>query len=90
MTGEQVRDMLRNQPFRPFKLVLIDGREFTVDHPEWAALPPGGRTLLHFTPGETDSHVTFIDLLHVSTLEPLNGRPPRGRGRRGGRNSKRK
>jgi len=88
MTGEKVRGMLKNQTFRPFKLVLIDGREFLVNHPEFLAVAPGDRTILHFEPGENDSYVTFIDALHVSTLEPLNGRPPRGRGKRGGRKTK--
>jgi hypothetical protein len=81
MTADKVRDMLRSQPFRPFKMVLIDGREFRVNHPEFVALVPGDRTVLHFTPAVPESHVTFIDLLHVSTLEPLNGRPPPRRGK---------
>jgi hypothetical protein len=36
---------LLRQPFRPFKLVLADGRSFTIEHPEFAAMNPNGREI---------------------------------------------
>lgn len=69
---------MKLQPFQPFKLVLTDGREFHVDHPELLVMVPGERTAIHFVPTETDSTFSIIDLLHVTTLEPLDERlPPR-------------
>jgi hypothetical protein len=63
--------MLRRQPFVPFRLTLLDGRVFRVDYPEALALAPGDRTVIHFEGGQDDSMFTIIELLHVTTLEPL-------------------
>ena len=38
MTINQFSQAIRHQPFRPFQLILVDGRTFTVDHPEFAAI----------------------------------------------------
>ena len=39
MALNQFTQAIRRQPFRPFRLVLVDGREFRVDHPEFATRP---------------------------------------------------
>ena len=41
MRPEELRDHLRKRPFRPFRLILTDGRTFEVRHPELAVI---GRT----------------------------------------------
>jgi hypothetical protein len=45
-TLNQVRAALRNQPFRPFKVKLADGRTFFVPHPELCSMDPRGRELV--------------------------------------------
>ena len=40
MTSEELRGMLRRQPFAPFTLNLADGRAFTIDHPDFLVIPP--------------------------------------------------
>lgn len=40
MTVDELRKMLRAQPFRPFEIHLADGRSLPVNHPEVVAIVP--------------------------------------------------
>lgn len=44
MISEQLREVHAARPFEPFTMHLTDGRDFTVSHPEFLAVSPGGRT----------------------------------------------
>ena len=85
MTAAKVRSMLQIEPFRPFRLVLGDGRQFRIDHREWLVLTPGDRTAILFEPGDNDSSFMMIDLHHVATLEPVNWPPTLSAGKNGRR-----
>ncbi len=71
MTTQQLREMLRAQPFQPFDLHMADGQVLPVRHPELIFITPGGRTVgvaVH------DDAIAIIDLLLVTSLRPhLNG-----------------
>jgi hypothetical protein len=77
-TLNQVREVLRRQPFRPFLLRLADGTKYTVKHQDFMAIPPGnlGMEAYLYTegehPGEYTSH--WIDLLNV--VEIVAPAPP--------------
>jgi hypothetical protein len=47
-----IRAALRRQPFQPFRLEMVSGAVFNVEHPEWIAVPPGKnpRDVALFTP----------------------------------------
>ncbi len=55
-TAETIREVQRSQPFRPFRLRLIDGTEYEVAHPDWIAIPPVrcAREVLLFFAGDND------------------------------------
>jgi hypothetical protein len=36
-----IRAALRRQPFQPFRLEMVSGAIFNVEHPEFIAVPPG-------------------------------------------------
>ena len=81
MTTEKIRQAHEARPFRPFSVRTGDGREFYVEHPEFMARVPTGRTIV-----VTDRHgsVNVIDLLLVTSLDlnpprKTNGRRPRTR-----------
>jgi hypothetical protein len=38
-----MREPIRARPFRPFDLLLVDGRRHTIEHPDWLAIPPVAR-----------------------------------------------
>lgn len=70
MTIEQLQNLHRARPFQPFRIHLSDGRQFDVLHPELLWHPPAGRTIFVAT---SDEAAEILDLLHVTSLEPLNG-----------------
>jgi hypothetical protein len=74
---DQIRQAMHAQPFRPFSLQLVDGSLCTVEHPDFIAVPPGGRPreIAFFTearnrPRSYEAH--WIDLgLVVSVIVPV-------------------
>ena len=62
---EQLKKMLGTQPFRPFAVVMSDGTQVTVTHPENALLT---KHWLYVTTdgGETTEH---LYLLHITRLQ---------------------
>ncbi|MGO9600878.1 MAG: hypothetical protein ACLP7Q_23095 [Isosphaeraceae bacterium] len=88
MTLNQFTQAIRRQPFRPFRLVLVDGREFRVDHPEFAARPRTrgsprrrGREVTFYA-GDNTQH--FIDARLIAEVvtetveEPAQASAPSG------------
>jgi hypothetical protein len=71
MTIEPVRRLHRAQPFEPFSLRLADGRELAVDHPEFLAMSPVGRTI---SVAQPDGSFDIVDLLRVTSLHVGNGK----------------
>jgi hypothetical protein len=73
MSPEELRDVLRHQPFEPFRLVMTDGAGFEIRHPD--LLWVGQRTAmvgLTGQPGQTFyERAVRVDLLHVIRVEPL-------------------
>lgn len=68
MNPERIRDALKSQPFRPFNLVLGNGRTYTITHPDFLAIPPGpfARDLVFWTElgpdrGEFQTHWVNLD-----------------------------
>jgi hypothetical protein len=76
MTIEQLREVNRARPFRPFTIQLADGDRVRVSHPESLLITPSGRTIVVASSADA---VKIIDLLLVAAIEVGNGRP---RGRR--------
>jgi len=66
MSSEQLEATLRQQPFQPFTIRLVDGRSFHVPHPEWVIVSPSGRTAIVFE--QDDSH-SVLDLMLMNELK---------------------
>jgi len=73
MTVQTFRELLSQQPFKPFRLVMSSGQSYEVPHPEMAMLT---RTDLLVGVGDTDEGVPaefkICSLLHVTAIEPLS------------------
>jgi hypothetical protein len=67
MTVEQLRKMHQAKPFQPFEINLADGRALPVEHPEFLAITPPGRTI---GVGLADGTIEIVDLLLVTSLKP--------------------
>ncbi|MGO9462909.1 MAG: hypothetical protein ACLQIB_28275 [Isosphaeraceae bacterium] len=83
-TLEAVREALRAQPFEPFDLKLVDGRHFTITHPDFLAipLPPPHRvreillfTLGDYGPGTYRTHRIDLGLI-VEVTSPSDATAP--------------
>ncbi|MGZ3301130.1 MAG: hypothetical protein ACXWO3_09635 [Isosphaeraceae bacterium] len=77
MAPEDLRDLLRKQPFEPFRLVMTDGVGLDIRHSDllWV-----GRRIamvgLTGEPGQTFfERAVQVDLLHVIRIEPLQPAP---------------
>jgi hypothetical protein len=74
MTIEQLRAMHTARPFRAFRIHMADGRDVEVQHPEFLAHTPSGRTIMVAKGDET---FEIVDLLLVTSLEPTNSQTRR-------------
>lgn len=70
MTSDQLDNVHKAQPFKPFTIHLADGSKYHVGHPELVWRPPGGRTVFVSQGGE---RVAIIDLLLVTKVTQNNG-----------------
>jgi hypothetical protein len=66
LTAEHLRAVCRATPFRPFSLHLADGREISVQHPEFIFSLPSGRTIIVTQP---DDAMNIIDVQLVTDVE---------------------
>ena len=85
MTPETIQKHVLHDPFQPFRVFLSDGATYDVRQPEMIlvlqreviiALPRSGERF--------PRHTVYCDLLHITRIEPINGkstspRPKRGR-----------
>jgi hypothetical protein len=73
MTLQTFRDLLTQQPFKPFRIVMSSGKSYEIRHPEMAWLT---RTDILVGVGESDDGIPpefrICSLLHVSSVEPLS------------------
>lgn len=67
VTIEQMREALKNEPFRPFVIHIADGRQVRVAHPEFVAFTGGGRTII--VGASKGDGFQILDLLLVTSLE---------------------
>jgi hypothetical protein len=84
MNQQDLRDLLKQTPFQPFRLHLTDGRSFAVPHPEMVLPLP--RSAVVAVGGEPDhglyERAVTIVLLYIVRVEPLevtakgNGQAP--------------
>ena len=79
MTAERLNELMAARPFRPFALRLADGELVRVDHTEFIARSPSGRTVVVF--GSNDQ-MKILDLFLVTSLETVGTAGKNGRRRR--------
>ena len=73
MTTTMFRDLLRQQPFRPFRVVMSSGEAYEVRHPEMAWVTHNDIFVgVNLAEGGLPVEARICPLLHVATVEPLN------------------
>ena len=73
MTVQTFRDLLKKQPFQPFRLVMSSRKSYEVRHPEMAFVT---RSDILVGVDEDDEGVPadfrICSLLHVTSVEPMS------------------
>ena len=69
MTIETLDRMIHSAPFRPFTIMLADGRALPVPHPDFIAFNPKGRIAVVM---DEQDGFEFVDLLLIVSSS-LNG-----------------
>ena len=69
VNSEDIRGYLKSEPFEPFEIRLSKGRVCTIEHPEFMALSPDGRTVASYT---DDSRLVAAAIQHINSIEKLN------------------
>ena len=65
MRVDQLKLMLRKQPFESFTIHLPEGRTVSIWHHDFAMLSPDGRTLVVF---DKDGIGDWIDVMLIATI----------------------
>ena len=71
MQMNELRAVFKAQPFQPFVLYLAGGRNVRVEHPDFMAISPVGRTAVVY---DKSGGFEIIDLLLVTSVQVANGR----------------
>lgn len=71
MTVQTFRDLLKAQPFKPFRLVMSSGEQYEVQHPEMALLTHSDMVVGFESRREIPTRFHICSLLDVSSIEPL-------------------
>jgi hypothetical protein len=66
MHRDDLRKILRERPFKPFRVYTPDGTALSVWHPDWAYLSPDGRTLFVY---ERDYSFNMLDVPLIPRVE---------------------
>jgi hypothetical protein len=78
MTQQELHEAARQQPFKPFRLVITTGATYDIRHPDLIMV--GRRSVIigiTNDPNGTTYDRTFnVDLLHVVGMEELPVSPP--------------
>jgi hypothetical protein len=76
MNLQTFRDLLRQRPFRPFRLVMSSGQTYEVRHPEMAMLMKTDILVgVNETKEGIPSEFRICSLLHVTSIEPVSPAP---------------
>lgn len=78
MVFEEIRKLCHAAPFKPFDIVLGNGRALPVEHPDFIGLSPDEDVVVVF---ESDGHLTIDVPLIMALKERRNGTRARKRKR---------
>jgi len=82
MGPEEIKTILGERPFKPFRIHMSDGASYEVRHPEMVLVAKRQLVVgLTKSRGEdVPEQIAFVNILHITRIEPINGKkPPRRR-----------
>ncbi|MBL0928292.1 MAG: hypothetical protein IBJ11_11685 [Phycisphaerales bacterium] len=83
MNASDVRKILLTQPFEPFEILMVDGRRFLVDHPDFLFVPPVRASwVLLVHPDGTPEQINTLVISSIRRLKPRKPAAARARRRK--------
>jgi hypothetical protein len=73
VTIDRLTEVLHAQPFKRFRMHLVDGGSIEARHPDFVARSPAGRTAVVYS---VDDTLEIIDLLLVASIEIVERKRP--------------
>jgi len=67
MNQETIKDLLKKQPFVPFKVMLSNGEAFEVRHPEFVIVTKFGMVVAY----PDSPRLSICSLLHIANIETM-------------------
>ena len=75
MSPETIQKGVLHHPFQPFRVFLSDGAAYDVRQPEMILVMEREVVIALPKPGEQIArHAVYCDPLHITRIEPINGR----------------
>jgi hypothetical protein len=71
---QEIRDLLKKQPFRPFRIHMSNGKSYDVQHPELALVTRSEIVVSQPVPGSADpmgEGIHLVSVLHINSIEIL-------------------
>lgn len=78
MRPEELRDIIREQPFRPFRIFVSDGSAYDVRHPELIMVTRRSINIALPTANGNDVPDAYVrcDPVHITRIEPIRDASP--------------
>ncbi len=77
MRPDDLLELLRARPFRPFRVYVSDGTVYEIHHPEWIIVERSKALVaipLEGLAGHME-HYEIVALLHITRLKPIRSVP---------------
>ncbi len=72
MTVQTFRNLLKERPFKPFRLVMSSGQSYEVRHPEMAMLTKSDILVgIDIEDDGVPAEFKICSMLHVTAVEPI-------------------
>jgi hypothetical protein len=71
MTQKDIRALVHFQPFKPFRLHLVDGKDLRVPHPDFALVTAEYVVVANELPGGTPGEVNLVPYAQIARVEML-------------------
>lgn len=75
MRPDEIRAHLRKEPFTPIRVYISDGSHYEVRHPEMMFVTRAEIVIgLDSENGDIPERSVYCDPLHITRIEPINGK----------------
>ncbi len=71
MTQKDIRSLVHFQPFKPFRLRLVDGKDLRVPHPDFALVTAEYIVVANELPGGVPGEVNLVPYERIARVEML-------------------